>query len=423
MPINIYTGAGNVARRTDTTVSANTTIAADKPANAVVGDLLELKVTSNNTLNPSSCSVTGDWQLIASNFNVNGANACHTALYWKIWKQEDVDALITGWTVTLGGSTLDDETVVTRADGHDPINPIDAIAASFNSTQSASPICPSVPTTVNGAVVKYVVSAKNGSVLTGEDAGQPTGTTLIQNKRSRNSSGGVNSGIAYELRPTAGATGTRTWQTYTSTSQYHSAFSYAIRPNVSAAITDVNGSDPIVYGQPFTWSTTGFSPAPNQATVAGVACSSVSGSGGIAPALTDGALVPLPGSRQVTGGNGTQSANINKTVAVAEGMFARLLVGTPDTGAGSVVVGFSPAAKASDYLVFPTANNTSISDKAILKTDNVGTLTCVHISVDEANPSRGTAYLYRVLTGPANDRAISSPFVQPLSTNINRRIA
>lgn len=190
----------------------------------------------------------------------------------------------------------------------------------------------------------------------------------------------------------------------------------------SAQITAVNSGGSVIYGAPFTWATSGFSPAPNAATIAGVACSSVSGSGGTAPALNDGATVPMPGTRQLTGSNGTQSANINKVVAVADGLFARELIGTPDTGAGSVVVGFDPAAKAGDYLVYPTANNTSISDKAILETDNVGTMNCVHISVDAGNPNQGTAYLYKILTGPKNDRGISLPLVQPLTKNLSRGI-
>jgi hypothetical protein len=391
MAIAIYITASDVARVTVTNASSNTTIGINKPANVVDGDLMILKLSSNNTLNPSSLTLA-DWNLIEDNFDVNGSTSCHTAYYWRIWHTGDS----TSWTATIGASTLDDESFVFRVTGHDATTPIDIAAASQSSTQNAGPISPTITTVTDGAVAIFGVSAKNGSVLTGEDAGNPSGTTLIQNKRSRNASGGVNSGLAYELRATAGATGTRTWTAYTSNAQYHSAYSFAIRPSVAAAISGVNGgSDTAAYGEACTWTTTDFSPAANAATVDGVACSAVSGSGFTMPALVDESIVPLPGTQQLTGTNGTQSASRNITVMAPSGMASQLLSGIIDTsGDGSVLIGFDPAAVADDYILYPTAGNTSVNSAGQLQTDTAGIIEMWHIKA-----STGVARSFNVITG------------------------
>jgi hypothetical protein len=395
MAITVYTGVNDVARVTVTNASSNTTITINKPANVVDGDLMLLKIAQNDTLNPSSIALSDStyWgAAINENFGVNGATACHTAYYKKQWSTGDA----TSWTATIGASTLDDESFVFRVTGHDPVTPIDVAAGSQNSTQSTGPVSPSVTTLTDGAVVIYGVSAKNGSVLTAEDLGNPIGTTLIQNKRSRNASGGVNSGLAYELRATAGATGTRTWLAYTSTAQYHSAYSFAIRPSIAAAISGVNGgADTAAYGEACTWTTTDFSPAANAATVDGVDCSAVSGSGFTMPALVDETIVPLPGTQQLTGTNGTQSANRNITVTAPSGMTSQLLSGTIDTsGDGSVLIGFDPAAVADDYILYPTAGNTSVNSAGQLQTDIAGTIEMWHIKA-----STGVARSFNVITG------------------------
>jgi hypothetical protein len=298
MAIVIHTTASDIARVTDTAVGSNTTIGINKPTNVVDGDLMILKVSSNNTLNPSSISISGDWTSINNNFNVNGSTSCHTGYYWKIWHTGDP----TSWTATIGASTLDDESLVFRVTGHNPTTPIDAVGT-FNSTQSVSPVCNGLTTLSNNAVVIWGVSAKNGSVLTGENAGEPTGTTLIQNRRSRNASGGVNSGVAYENRPTAGATGTRTWTSYTSTAQYHSTYAFAIAPGVSAAVSDVNTDEVVRVGSTGnTFTYTGFSGNPTSATIGGKSATNVVATGGNGtfdfPNYTDGQTYPLVGGSQ-----------------------------------------------------------------------------------------------------------------------------
>jgi hypothetical protein len=164
----------------------------------------------------------------------------------------------------------------------------------------------------------------------------------------------------------------------------------------TAAIGGVNDStDTAAYGQVCTWSTTGFSPDANAATIAGVSCSSVSSSGFTMPSLVDGATVPLPGTRQLTGTNGTQSADRNITVTAPAGMASQLLSGELDTeGAGSVLIDFDPAAVADDYILYPTAGNASVNSAGQLQTDTTGTIEMWHIKA-----STGIARSFQVITG------------------------
>lgn len=397
MSITIPVTANDIGRVTVTTSSANSTINMQAPVNVQDGDDLILVAACNSTLNPNSFTLPdGTWTASLNTFSRNGSFNPHVLVARRKWNTGNP----TSWELTIGAHTSDDQTLIFRARGVDATTPVEAFSISAGGDTGVSPICPSLTTLTAGAMAIFLAVAKNGSAFNALDTGNPAGTTLISSKNTRAFSAGINVGLAYEERSTVGATGTRTWANFTTSNQYWQGISFALRPAPpSQAIDSVNGGDPVVYGESFTWSTSGFSPAPNAATIAGVACSSVSGSGGTAPALNDGATVPMPGTRQLTGSNGTQSASINKVVAVADGLFARELVGTPNTGAGSVVVGFSPAAKAGDYIVHPTTNNTSVDDKGRLKTDNEGTMNFVHISVDEGNSNIGIAYTYQVITG------------------------
>jgi hypothetical protein len=357
MAITIHTTASDVARVTVTNVSSNTTIGINKPTNVANGDLMILKVSSNDTLNPSSISLS-DWTLINDNFSVNGANACHTAYYWRIWLTGDA----TSWTATIGASTLDDESFVFRVTGYNPSTPIDVAATSQTSTQSNGPVCPSITTVTDGAVAIYGVSAKNGSVLTGEDTGQPTSTTLIHNKRSRNASGGVNSALAYELRATAGATGTRTWTLYTSSAQYHSAYSFAIRPGSVASIDSVNGGAGITAGSTGNIAViSGYDSPPTSGTFGGVSLTSFTADSDSAefsmPGYVDGGVYPDPESNQnLVIGSDTVSVALN----LPSGMDAVTISSAVDDD--DTYIGYHTALSDGFKIVFPTeSGNFSVS--------------------------------------------------------------
>ena len=322
MAISIFTTASDVARVTVIDSSSNTSLTINKPANVVNGDLMILKLSQNDTLNPSSLSLAGGWDLVAENFTTaNGGNACHTAFYERYWNTGDP----TSWTATIGADIRDDESFVFRVTGAHPTSPIGAIST-FSSTQSVSPVNNALVTTANNSVVIFGVSAKNGSVLTADDTGNPTGTTLIHSKRSRSASSGVNSGIAYQSYPTSGTnTGTKTWTNYTSTAQYHSTVGFEIVPAPAYTITDVNTNEVVLVGSSGNeFSYTGFSGNPTAITIGGKSATGVIASAGtgtfIFPDYVDGETYPLVGGTQTfTATYLAEEASISVTLSPKSG--------------------------------------------------------------------------------------------------------
>ncbi len=126
----------------------------------------------------------------------------------------------------------------------------------------------------------------------------------------------------------------------------------------SQSITNVNGGEPVKPSVPATWAATGFSPAPNVATLDGIACTAVSGAGFTPPSIVDEQAAPRPGNRTLAATNSAaQSASATVPVGVMDGYDYVVLAGTLNTGNYSILQNMNPPAAEGDFIVKPIADN------------------------------------------------------------------
>lgn len=233
MPVAFDTSASGFTRATVSDGSSNTTITVSVPANVVNGDLMIAVVHNNTALNPGGITAPSGWTQIASNASVNGNFALHSWIGWRIASSEPGS-----YQWTIGQTVGDDHAWIFRVTGHDSASPIDVTGA-FTSDTVLNPVAPSITTTSANALAVWICGAKNGSNLAADDTSvKPTEATQIVYKKSRTNSNGVGTCVAYELRATAGATGTRTFTgTYPTTSAYSSAIGFAIKEATVSGLT------------------------------------------------------------------------------------------------------------------------------------------------------------------------------------------
>jgi hypothetical protein len=356
-----------------------------------------LKVSSNDILNPSSISISGGayWSLIEQNYSTaNGNSAVHIAWYWAIWHTGDASS----WTATIGVDIRDDESYVQRVTGAHPTAPIGAEGASISFGSSVSPISPTVTTTADNSAVIFDVGGRNGNNLTAENTGNPSGTTLIQSKRTRANSSALCSGIAYELRPTTGATGTRTWTNYFNTSSVWSAFSFEILPAPPAySITTVNSGNPVKIGSTVSFTKTGFTKAITKGTLDGVALTSATDTTFTVPNLVDGAQLPRIGLSRtlfLSSADDTETATINIEVANPDGWASTVIETGFSTGElDSIDYNFSPPLAVDDIIFYDSTKGTVFPDAGYEGAYD-GTQTLWH-----HDESTKTVYSFNLLTG------------------------
>lgn len=392
MAIDFPLAAGDFARATKTDVSSNTTLGLSKPTNVADGELMIFIVSSNDVLNPSSISISGSyWTLIGENYTTqNGNTGIHEAWYWARWHTGDA----TSWTATFGADIRDDETYVQRVTGNISTgNPIGAVS-SFPTGNSTEPVSPSITTTVNNSAVVFCTGGRNGNNLNGEDTHNPVGTTLIQNKRTRANSSGLCSGIAYEIRPTTGATGARTWPTYFTTSSIWTAFAFEILPEPPLqTITDINsGGDVSGDTSGNTFTTTGFTESITDVTVGSLECTSVSETAGsgtfTVPPPVHGEVYPELGiSQDVVISGSTESATLAKNF-VLDGYTITSLVDPEIVDLTYPTANFDVTPVTDDLMCTVSADVTPFDDGEII-TDAAKTTLILHWVRDT-----GVMYIY-----------------------------
>lgn len=246
MAVAFDTAAGGYTRTTVSDGSSNTTLTINVPANVANGDLMIAVLHCSSILNPNSVTPPGDWTQIASNFGVNGNFALHTWVGWRIAASEPAS-----YQWTIGSAGGDDHGWIFRVTGHDAASPID-VAGSFTSDGVLNPVAPSITTASANALAVWICGGKNGSNLAADDTSvKPTAATQVVYKKSRTNSNGVGSCIAYELRASAGATGTRTFSgLYPSSASYSSAIGFAIKEAITGlTITSVDTDNAVLAGQ------------------------------------------------------------------------------------------------------------------------------------------------------------------------------
>lgn len=318
IPILPYSDPGNVGRATVTNGTSNTTINFVLPANVVNGRLCIAHLICSSALNPNTLTLpgTGNWTLIRSNFSANGSFNPHTALAWKIWQTGDSMSD----TCTIGGAIQDDDAIITMYRDFDPLNPINVAAATITGgTSNMTPVCVSINTTVADTLAIFTVNSKNGNGITTEDdiTKNPPGTTLFYSKRSRLHSSGTISAMAYKTISAAGATGTQTWTNWLNANQYWSSFSFAINPlSIVTSIDNLNGGNNLRVGQTgVVIQTTGLN---TLTTITGIQSTNINAPSGdgtfdILP-FQHGVIYPVLGSKTVIAGDGTNTAQISRTI-------------------------------------------------------------------------------------------------------------
>lgn len=209
------------------------------------------------------------------------------------------------------------------------------------------------------------------------------------------SSNGTRLNIGYEADTARTADAT-----FNNGSGFKSAHIINFLPVPNQTITSVNGGTNVVqYGTAFTWAHSGFPTAPNAATLAGIACSSVTTNGGAAPALIDESAVPTPGARTLSGSNGTVSANFAVTLQAPAGFQAVQLAGTLNTTNTGCIHNMSPAVAEGHWIIAPTANNTIIYPNGDFETDSEETMQFWHIQTASPASETGTARSYNFTAG------------------------
>lgn len=222
--VRFDTSANGFTRTIYNTGANNTTIDASVPSNVQAGDLM-LAVLSTASGESISLTIPSGWTEIANNYLGDGDFTGQTWVGWKIANTAEPSTYT--WTANTA-NIRDDQSFIFRILGHDGrTNPIDVIGT-FGSASSTIVTSPSITTTKNDSMAVWILTPKRGDYLIAEDTNYPTNTTGILLKRSRDSSFGITTGVAYEYRKFAGATGSRTWSVL-NTSAYQDAIGFAIK--------------------------------------------------------------------------------------------------------------------------------------------------------------------------------------------------
>lgn len=182
-------------------------------------------------------------------------------------------------------------------------------------------------------------------------------------------------------------------------------------PTGAKTITSVNGgSNTVQYGVPFAWVTTGM--VPTAASIATVSCAATGVGGATAPALVDGATVPMPGVRGLIATDAVPESTpaFNVTVQLPSGLRGVPLSGTLNASNTGILNGFVPTAKSGDYILWPVEvdgsdvplpdnEQTVVDAQGNILAFFVGTREFIHISVNAGNNNIGVARTFNVTLG------------------------
>lgn len=313
--------------------SSNTTITGTIPSGGQAGDLLIAKIGSYDTLNPSSISATG-WTIVAENYTTtNGTNTPHMAILRRWWDGSDPAVF------NVGGATGDDQLIIGLFRGVDPTNPIGAISTFDGSATVTQVTISSINTTVNDSMLLSFCAARNGASSAADDTGQPTGMTIIYNRRSRAFSSAIRTAAAYENIAVAGATGTRQWSAFLTTAGPIRGINIALNPSTTASLVSVNGGTGITAGSTGnTAQLDGYASTPTSATLGPLAMTNLSYNATTkvltfdCPAYADGATWPLfDSTANFTVVAGAQSATLNNVPTNPPAGWAQVTISSPNT--------------------------------------------------------------------------------------------
>lgn len=228
---------------------SNTSITGSAPANIQVGNWMFAFIASAGGVTPTgSLTPPAGWAPITSNYNTDGRWTAHCALCIKKYTGTE------SFNFQIAAATQDDILVILRVTGDiADVDPVTILSVHGNFDPTMAPVCPGVPTVEPTTTVVHVASQDNGFSANGVDEGQPAGTTMMFNRRSRDLSAAIRISAASEVIASPSAATPRTWTGYSEVNYYSSTFSFAINESGGAVedpeITIVSGDDIIFVGE------------------------------------------------------------------------------------------------------------------------------------------------------------------------------
>jgi hypothetical protein len=201
------------ASTTGGSTSATTTVALSRPAGLVDGDVLIAQITADGA--PSITGTPTGWSPVISPLAVG--SSARVFAYYRVVPGAAAEPASYTWRLSTsvrwnGG--------MTAFHGVDRTTPFDSVAHTRVNTSTSTTVAVSgVTTTTAGALLVGGVGPNSPSA----SVTPPTGWTELLESR-----GGQTAELAYQPRPTAGATGTATWRL--SSSNTAAGWLRALRP-------------------------------------------------------------------------------------------------------------------------------------------------------------------------------------------------
>ena len=351
----------------------------NRPQNVSEGDLII--VTLHYRMTNLTITSSDGFQLIRNETSgVDGNSRGTVAAFYKVATASEPAT----YTFTTSGNAAGNanwRAVANRVTGHDMANPIGNHAGSNSGvTTGTSRTVTSINTSLNRSLLVGAVTIRdNVTNLT-----VPTGMTSSFTNTSRTAAS-----VSYQIIPSAGATGNKTWNW--STSEANAALMFVVNPdptNTDLEITKVVTPGPYYYGENVTFTLTA-SNLSNQYSATEVIVNDLlpGGLGYMSHVSTAGTYVPVTGVWNIgnLGENESEELTIEAVIVCGE---------TDYTNVASIS-GFEP-----DY--FP-GNNTA----AVSISPQTGTAPCPVVANDDLVVTlQGTPATFNVL---ANDKGAFDP--------------
>lgn len=245
--------------------SSNTTIVGGAPPDIQVGEVMLAHLSGSDSGNPGAGSAPSGWTVAASNYETNGQYRSRQMIAWKVYSGSETAADFT-FNITSHGN--DDSLVIQRVYGDLDTSNLISIVSGFAGEYTPEKIFPVVTTVAPDSTVVYFASVRNGGSALADDTGQPTGTNILYNRRSRANSSAIRTASAYEVASSTGETQTRTWDGFTSVAQYGSTITVVINeqsgpaPDPDPAIDPTGTDTTLVNGSSHQISFTGLTATP-----------------------------------------------------------------------------------------------------------------------------------------------------------------
>jgi hypothetical protein len=174
--------------------AAVTTVSVPKPGGVVAGDVLVAQITADDA--PSISAAPAGWNTVISPLSVG--TSARVFAYYKVAGASEPASYEWGLTTAVKWNA-----VITNFHGVNTTTPFDTAASTKVNTTAASSISvPGVSTTTAGAVLVGGAGPNNALAT----VAPPAGWT-----ETMEANGAQTAEIAYQPRPTTGATGTATW--------------------------------------------------------------------------------------------------------------------------------------------------------------------------------------------------------------------